>query len=320
MNKSKKNIVIIGGGNGSAITINAVKPYANKFNISAVISMSDSGGSSGRLRQELGVLPSGDILRAILAMSPYDYAVLKKIFHANRFIVPGKLQKHNLGNLFLAWAEKFGGNYAAALRALAEAVEAVGQAHPVTLETTDLQVGLSNGKILPSEEKIDRPGKERARIVSAWLKPQGKIFNKAKEALENADYILIGPGSLYTSIVAALLPNGVSSAIKKSKAELIYVMGNAYEGDGESGPNKMSEFVKELQSFLPRKIAAVIYNNHKLSAETKKIYQKRKWRTFQVDLENLKSYKIIAGDYERKGGGLCPEKLGKVLKERVFCY
>lgn len=319
MNRSKSmlNIVVIGGGNGSAITLNAIKPYAGKFNISAVISMSDSGGSSGKLRREMGVLPPGDILRAILAMSPYDYAVLKRIFHINRFN-SGKLAGHNLGNMFLVWAEKFNGNYLHALHALAEAVEAVGTVHPATLDTTDLQVKLENGKILRSEEEIDRPGSKKARIVKAWLKPPGTIFTGAKKAIENADYVLMGPGSLYTSIVAALLPSGVSEAIKKSEAKLIYVMGNAFEKQGETGPIRMSEFVKELQSYLPRKIDLVVYNNHQLTAAEKKNYCQRHWQTFAVDKANLRGYNIIAGDYEREGGGLCPEKLGKVLRSKVL--
>jgi len=314
----KKSIVVIGGGNGSAITLNAIKPFVNKFNINAVVSVSDSGGSSGKLRKEFEVLPPGDILRAILALSPYDYPTLKKIFHRNRFTATGKLQKHNLGNMFLVWAEQYSGDYLKALRSLEDAVEAVGHVYPATTDQTNLVAELSNGKKIFGETKIDLPNYDRKlKIKKVWLEPGGKIFKLSKQTIEKADYILMGPGSLYTSVVAALLPEGIKEALTKSKAKLIYVMGNAFEKEGETGPTKMSEFVHELQSYLPRKIDAIIYNNHVLTSESKKNYQKRNWQLFAVDLENLKDYKVIAGDYERTGGGLCPDRLGKVLSKII---
>lgn len=309
----------MGGGNGSAITLNAVKIMTDKFDISAVISMSDSGGSSGRLRREFKYLPPGDILRAILALSPYDYSVLKKIFHSNRFEVKGKLNKHNLGNLFLILGQKYSGDYLKTLKSLEEVVEAQGRVYPVTLDQTDMQVELDNGKILFNEEQIDRPNHNRMyRIKKAWLKPEGKIFAGAKKAILEADYILLGPGSLYTSVIATLLPGGVFETIKKSKAKLVYVMGNGYEKEGETGPRKMSEFVNQLQKYLPKKLDAVIYNNHVLDKIQEEKYAKKKWKLFLVDLENLKDYKIITGDYERTKGGLCPEKLGEVLKKKIL--
>src|SRR3989338_10719600 len=98
---SKKKIVVIGGGNGSSLCLEALKKHANIFDISAVISMSDSGGSSGKLRKEFNTLPPGDIMRAILSLSKYDYKILRRIFYKPRFKNTGKLDSHNLGNLFL---------------------------------------------------------------------------------------------------------------------------------------------------------------------------------------------------------------------------
>jgi uncharacterized cofD-like protein len=104
---SKKRVVAVGGGNGSAIALEALKQHRDIFDISAVISMSDSGGSSGRLRREFGTLPPGDILRAILSLSLYDYSILRKIFYNNRFSGAGKSVDHNLGNLFFSSAVIF---------------------------------------------------------------------------------------------------------------------------------------------------------------------------------------------------------------------
>src|SRR3989338_2345279 len=150
---SKKNGVVIGGGNGSACSINALKDHRDLFDVSAVISMSDSGGSSGRLRREFNTLPMGDILRATLAMSPYDYRTLKKVFNKSRFTDAGKLDGHNLGNMFLALGAQYSGDILHAVRALHQAVEAVGVAHPATLTPSDLCVELSNGDVVVGEHE-----------------------------------------------------------------------------------------------------------------------------------------------------------------------
>lgn len=309
----KKNIVIIGGGNGSAVSINAVKNYTDIFNISAVISMSDSGGSSGRLRREFKTVPPGDIMRAVLAMSPYDFQTLKQIFYRNRIKGLDKLGKHNLGNLFLILSSQYNNSdFMSAVQALEQAIEAVGHVYPATLDRNDLVAELSNGRTIKTEAKIDRPDYDRKlKIKKAWLEPKGRAYPKAKRAIEKADAIILGPGSLYTSVVAALLPVGV--AIKKSKAKIIGVIGNAYETVGETGPTNVSECVKEGEKYLPRKCDVIIYNNHKLNKTEKEYYAKRKWALYDFDAENLKGYNIIQGDFERSGGGLCAEKLGKIL-------
>lgn len=317
-----KKIVVIGGGNGSATTINALKQHRDEFEISAVISMSDSGGSSGRLRQEFKTLPPGDILRAILAMSPHDYKFLKSIFYKPRFENVGKLDKHNLGNLFLVLSEQYSGDYMAPIRALEQSLQAVGKVYPVTLEQTDLVVELDNGDIVRTEGVIDRPDYDRQhKIKKAWLEPEGEIFPDAKKVIEEADYIIIGSGSLYCSIIAALLPKGVKEAIANSSAKLIYTVGNAYEIDGETGPEELSGFVRQLQDYLPRKLDAIIYNNYELNEVERKNYGEKDWATFTADLENLAGYNIIQGDYEKeegKGAGLSPVKLGNLLKDYIL--
>lgn len=315
----KKNIVIIGGGNGSTVSINAVKNYTDIFNISAVISMSDSGGSSGRLRKEFNLPPAGDIMRAVLAMSKYDFQTLKQIFYRNRFNVKGRLDKHNLGNIFLALSAEYGGDFMSAVRALEQSVEAAGSVYPTTLDKNDLVAELANGKMVRTEGKIDRPDYDRRlRIKKAWLEPKAKAYVKAKKAIEKAEAIILGPGSLYTSIIAALLPTGIKEAIKKSKAKIIGVLGNAYETVGETGPAKVSECVKEGEKYLPRKCDAIIYNNHRLNSREKKYYSQRNWALYDFDPENLKGYSIIQGDFERSGGGLCADKLGKILKRIIW--
>ncbi len=310
----KKKIVVIGGGNGSAVCLESLKVYANDFDISAVISMSDSGGSSGKLRKEFNTLPPGDIMRAILSLSKYDYQSLRKIFYQPRFSGLGKLDSHNLGNLFLTLTSQLTGNFLDAIEALSHSVEAKGKVYPVTLENIDLVAELENGKIIRTEAFIDNPVYNRGwKIKKVWLEPNCQAYPQAIKALEQASLIILSPGSLYTSLVATLLPGGIKEAIAKSKAPIVYVASNAYRLDGETGPEKLSAMVAQLEKYLPRPIDLVIYNNHKLNKKQKEFYKAKKWGEFTFDKENIKC-KIKSLDLEAVSGGLNPKKLGLVLK------
>ncbi len=312
----KKNIVVFGGGNGSAIALVSLKQNLGLFNINAVISMSDSGGSSGRLRRELGVLPPGDIMRAVLALSIYDYPLLKKIFYRNRFSQTGKLHGHNLGNLFLALSGQYSGGFLKAVRALEESVEAIGRVFPVTLKTTDLVAKLINGKIIKTEAKIDQPDYDRSlRIKNVYLEPKVKANPEAIKTIITADYIILSSGSLYTSVIATLLPLGIKEAINKSKAKIIFVAGNAYHIYGETGPINLSEIMIELEWYLPRQVDFILYNNHKLNKIEQAHYKKKTWGVIKDDSEKLSERNVISFDFSRTDGGLCSVKLGKKLKE-----
>ena len=257
-------------------------------------------------------------MRATLALSSYGYSILKNIFYRKRFSGVGKLDNHNLGNLFLTLAGKYAGDLVSAVRALEQAIGAVGHVYPATLEQTDLVVELSNGEIVKGETDIDVPRYDRnLRIKKAWLEPAGKIYFGAEEAIETADAIIFCPGSLYTSVVATLLPAGVKEAIGASKAKLIYVSGSVYEMEGETGPEKLSDFVKELQSYLPRKIDLILHNVHELNSEEKKKYQEKKWAVFANDKEKISEYKVIDAEYEKPVGVFWIERLGEVLCEVI---
>ncbi|MFA4830883.1 MAG: uridine diphosphate-N-acetylglucosamine-binding protein YvcK [Patescibacteria group bacterium] len=318
---SKKKVVVIGGGNGSAISISALKQFKDEkdgVEISAIVSMSDSGGSSGRLRKEFDTLPPGDIMRAVLAMSRYDYDMLKMIFHRKRFTGAGKLDEHNLGNLFLALAERYAGDYLQAVRVLEQAVGAVGTVYPVTLDKTDLAVELTNGAVVRGEAEIDRPDYSRAfKIKKAWLDPSAKIFNEAKRVIEEADDIILGPGSLYTSVIAALLPDGVKEAIANSSAKLIYIFGGAHETNGETGPDAASGFFVQLENYLPRRLDLIVRNNHAVTEKERMVYIRKNWETVVFDKENMDGYNIVSADFEKEVGGLEAKKLGKILKKAV---
>ncbi|MFA7315038.1 MAG: uridine diphosphate-N-acetylglucosamine-binding protein YvcK [Candidatus Magasanikbacteria bacterium] len=315
-----KNVVTIGGGNGSSLTLNALKRFVTEINLSAIVSVSDSGGSSGRLREEFGVLPPGDILRCILALSKYDFFVLKQIFNKNRFSTGKKMVGHNLGNLILTLMQNYEGDFVQAIRSLEEVVESQGKVYPITLEKNDLIAELENGDIICGETNIDKPIYNRElKIKKVWLetldaKKQPKIFNESKEVLLSADYIFFGPGDLFTSIIVNTLVEDFSEIMKLSKAKLIYIFGNAHHTDGETGPTTFSDSVLTLEKYVGKKMDFIIYNNHILNKQEEKKYQERGWELIECDKENLKGHNIVECDYERPGGGLCPDKLANSLE------
>lgn len=316
----KKNVVVIGGGNGGAKAIRACKRFIDDIELSAVIAMSDDGGSTGTLRKEFNTLPPGDVLRAAMAMSVHDYELLKSIFYTPRFDVGGKLNKHDLGNLFLVLGAEYAGDYMSAIRALEQALGAVGQVYPVTLDKTTLVAEHASGKVVVGERAIDTNPDDRSdRITKVWLDPSGVLYGEARKKIEAADYIVLSPGSLYTSIVATIVVDGFKEALAASKAKTIYVSGNAFQGRGELGPTKLSEIVQELESYLPRKLDVILYNNAALNSEQLQWYKEKHWELFDVDIEMIVDRDIIQKNYERDGRpGLDEQKLGVHLKDIIL--
>ena len=197
-------------------------------------------------------------------------------------------------------------------------MDAIGQAYQVTLEPADVCAELSNGDTIITEGKIDRPEYDRSRkIVRAWLEPKPDVYEPAKKAIEDADYIVFGPGSLYTSIIAVLLAEGMREALRNSKAKFIFIAGNAYEELGETGPETLSGFVRELEAYVSRALDVIVYNSHILTKESQKKYVDKKWRLFAYDPDHVPGDRIVEGDYEKAGGGLSSEKLGGILKELI---
>lgn len=315
---NKKNIVVIGGGNGCAVSLRSLKRHADSFNISAIISTGDSGGSSGRLREELGVLPAGDILRNILALSSkHKYSVLKSIFYEHRISGLNKLDGHNVGNLFLVLTSQYSGNFVTAMRALEQTLACIGKVYPSTLENAHLIAELENGDIVRTEAAIDRPDYNRdIKVRKVRLDNEVKIYPDAAKAIQEADYIIFGPGSLFCSIIATILPVGYKDALYESSAKFVYVSGNKYEMSGETGPTILSKFVWTLEQYLPRKIDKIIFNSNKLTELQKEHYKKNNWGTIEFDGEKLEH--VVKEDFEKEVGGLDVVKLGEVFLRELI--
>jgi uncharacterized cofD-like protein len=241
---TKPKIVVIGGGTGSFIVLSGLKSYP--VQLSTIVTMMDSGGSTGKLRDQLGVLPPGDLRQALVALSESEL-IWRKLF-TYRFD-NGDLDGHSFGNLFLSALEKITGSTEKAISYATELLKTRGEVIPVTLENTVLCAKYADGTTLEGETKIDNATEPRARINYMYLHPTAQITPNAKEKIQKADYLIFGPGDLYTSIIPNLLVDGVTEAIHKSKAKKIMLV-NLMTKLGQTDCYRASDFVSELCKYL----------------------------------------------------------------------
>jgi uncharacterized cofD-like protein len=287
-----KKIVVIGGGTGSYTVLRGLKKFP--LAITAVVSMFDSGGSSGQLRDEFGVLPPGDVRRCLVALSDGEReAVLRDLF--NYRFEKGSFLGHNFGNIFLTAIADILGDQAEAIKKAGELLNINGRVFPVSLTDAHLHATLENGQEIVGETNIDVPKHDGGlRIKKVFLKPSAVLYKEAKKAILEADAVIIGPGDLYTSIIPNLLVKGMGDALRKSRAKKIYVA-NLMTKYGETNGYVASDFVSELLKYSGlKKFDAVICNSAKIPPSYVKKYEKENKQPLVID-KNLKKYtkKII---------------------------
>lgn len=244
-----KNVVCLGGGNAMPKALLSELKKVENINLTVISAMLDSGGSSGRLRKELDTVAPGDIRRAFLELSLLDKEIKDKL---NYRFEKGELKGHNLGNLIIA-----GFNFD--IDKLNSFFKTSGRVLPITLEKANLCAELLNGEIIKGETNIDVP-KHNSKIKKVYLDRKVNIYKEASEAILNADFIIIGPGDLYSSLIQILLTKGIKEAIKKSKAKIIYIV-NIKTKKGETDDFKVEDFVKEIEKYLEKEVDYIIYNN-----------------------------------------------------------
>ncbi|MCF6248245.1 MAG: YvcK family protein, partial [Desulfobacula sp.] len=245
--QSKRKIVTIGGGSGQFILLSGLRQLDNQ--ITAIVSMVDSGGSTGRLRDELGILPPGDILKCILALSPHQQAcrsILMKRFQGDR-----RLAGHSAGNMLLTMLSRYTGNFQAGVAALAEILDVKGTILPVTVDRATLVAELTDGNRIYGEKAIDLPrGTQREQIKDVFLVPHHQdvisVYPPVLDAIEQADCIFIGPGDLFTSIIPNLIVPGVKNALQSTDAK-IYFNINIMTKFGETHNFTGKDFVIKLE-------------------------------------------------------------------------
>ena len=263
-------IVAIGGGHGLSNTLRALKPYTN--NVTAIVTVADDGGGSGILRQELGMLPPGDIRNCILALSNAEPAMTRILDY--RFS-SGTLAGQSLGNLFLAALNDLCGSFEEAVRRMSEVLNITGRVLPVTCEDVQLHAEFENGGTVTGQSHIFFAKKENGcRIQRVWLTPERpKPLPEAIAAIQEADLIVIGPGSLYTSIIPNFLVEGVGEAVARAKGKKVYVM-NIMGQVGETEDYTAAEHVTALLRHAPGVVDVCLANNAPIPPEMAEAYRR----------------------------------------------
>ncbi len=277
-------IAAIGGGTGLSTMLKGLKLYTP--NISAIVTVADDGGSSGMLRADYGMLPPGDVRNCISALANVDSLTAEMLDY--RFS-EGTLKGHSLGNLMLAALNEMSESFDEAVEKFNRIMGVVGRVYPVTNEKVTLNAVLENGNIINGESNIGthRIGKN-CGISRVYLEPESPVaVRQAIEAIDNADVVVLGPGSLYTSIIPNLLVGGIVDAIKRTKAVKIYVC-NIMTQQGETEQYKASDHLEALEKHSYRGIAdAMIVNNAVIPEELKMRYAQEFASEVEVDAANI---------------------------------
>jgi uncharacterized cofD-like protein len=259
-----KRIVVIGGGTGTFTVLSGLKKY--EVDLSAVVSMADDGGSTGILRDELGVLPPGDIRQCLVALSTSDLLMRKLMDY--RFS-RGSLKGHTFGNIFLSTLEKVTGNFDEAVAKLSEILRLCGHVIPATLNKVRLVAFLTNGIILRGQSLIRKSNLEKLRKIA--LDPCATANPKALWAIREAELIVIGPGDLYSSLIPNFLISGISRAIVRSPAQKVYIC-NLMNRAGQTDNFTPLDYTRKIEEYLGGKLDHIIYNNGHPSPKLLKNY------------------------------------------------
>ncbi len=284
------HIVVIGGGTGLNSLLSGLKRYTD--NITAIVSVADEGKSSRRLRYEFGVLPPGDIRNCIVALSESSPMMAKLLQY--RFTEGKGLKGHPFGNLLLTAMTRITGSFEKGLEETEKLLAIRGRVLPVSLEKTSLCAELENGKIIREEPNVEvHKTKYKSEVKRLYLDPPAMAYEQAIYAIKKADLIVLGPGSLYTSILPNLLIKGIPNAIQCASAPVAYVC-NVMTQPGETDGYSVSGHVSRVMKYLKgAQIDYVIVNRERADKRLYEKYRKEGAEPVELDLDNLTSCNIV---------------------------
>lgn len=239
-----KKVVVIGGGTGNFVVLQGLKQYP--LDLSAIVSMADDGGSTGILRDELGVLPPGDVRQCLVALS--NSSRLMRSLMNYRFETGG-LEGHSFGNLLLSALEKVTGSFEKAVEEAGKILSIRGKVIPVTTHQVRVKMVLTNRRMLEGEKEIYLSQEIDQGYETIYLEPFPKINPRVLEEIKSADLVVIGPGGLHTSLIPNLLVEGMCKAIRECRARKVFVV-NLMNRKGQTTGYRSSHYLKELVSFL----------------------------------------------------------------------
>jgi len=250
------NIGCFGGGTGLPSLLGGLK--ANPWlRLNAVVTMFDSGGSSGQLRDELGVLPPGDIMKCALALARNEAEARRVLL--SRLPSDSKLAGHTGGNLLMSMMETYSGDFLSAVDGLRALLGCTGHVWPVTVERASVCAEYSNGACTRGEVEVDR-GQSRGQFAKrVWLEPKVKIHPAVNQAIRKFDAVLIGPGSFYTSLLPIFLVTGVREALQDVKGPVVLISNLLTEGSGMNGFTA-AEATRQISEAIGRPVDVLVHN------------------------------------------------------------
>ena len=251
---SLPKVTVMGGGTGTFVVLSGMKKYP--INLGVVVAMTDSGGSTGKLRDQYGVLPPGDLRQCLVALSESD-EIWRELF-LYRFD-RGDFRGHNFGNVFLTVLETIAPSYNKVITLASKILNVKGEIYPVTLKKTNLLATYENGNTLQGESLIDKDN-NMGKITSLSLHPQSNAHKDALDRLKKSDVIVIGPGDLFTSLIPCLLPLGVTKVLATSNAKIVFIV-NLMNKHGQTDSLTASGHVKVIEEYLKRKVDKIVINN-----------------------------------------------------------
>lgn len=262
----KLDVVALGGGTGLSTLLKGLKLFSD-VNITAIVTVTDEGGSSGVIREELGILPPGDIRNNIVALAE-DESLMAKVM-SYRFNDGKTFKNHSLGNLIIAALTKITGDFATAIERLSDTLAIKGTVLPVTEDKVRLVAKMSDGKSVVGEMNIVKANK---KIVHINLDKEAKAYPKVIEAIIKSDVAVLGPGSLYTSIIPNVLVDEVRENLNKKPRIFI---ANLMTQPGETNNFTLEDHVRVLEKYLKKPVEKIIVNNEKVPSNILKKYQKK---------------------------------------------
>ncbi|HVI68967.1 MAG TPA: gluconeogenesis factor YvcK family protein [Magnetospirillaceae bacterium] len=286
-----KKLVVIGGGTGSFTLLRVFKNHF--FDITALVNMADDGGSTGILRDELGVLPPGDVRQCLVALAREPR--VRDLF--NYRFDEGTFAGHSFGNLFLTAVEKTTNDFGEAVKLASHVLNITGQVVPMTLDNVTLVQDRPDGSALRGQHVLSSQNLDRPQLR---LEPTPKLNPAAKRAIATADLVVIAPGNLYVSLAPALLVPGVAEALAATAAKKLYVC-NLVTKPGQTEAFTVADFAAEIERFLGGKVAldCVLYNNAKPDAELLETYAQEGeyWVEYDTALLKTAHYQAIGGHF-----------------------
>lgn len=291
---AKHQVVVVGGGTGTSVLLSGLKTNPD-LALTAVVVVSDSGGSTGRLRDEFGFVPVGDVRQCLAALASGEYSQQVRDVLLYRFGAGKGLKGHNLGNLILTALEDMSSSPGKAIETASNIFNVQGTVLPVSETSVDLVIHYQDGTMKIGEHHLDDESLGGKKIVALSIQPEAEIYHKAQQALLEADMIVLGPGDLYGSILANAVIPGFTQALQQSSAQFVYVV-NLMTHYSQTHSMSAQDHVDEVVKYTRRQPDVVVVNSGQIPEDMAQLYAEQQEFPVTDDLSLESAAQIIRQD------------------------